>query len=78
MNKRKVMYKNGEWQDFWFKGKRNPCGCGSNIFHEELLINGKVIGVCNACNEDIYEFNYTKEEIKKIEWKDKHSISFLK
>ncbi|AJD29065.1 hypothetical protein FDE98_19715 [Clostridium sporogenes] len=65
MNKRKVRYKNGEWQDFWFKGKRNPCGCGSNIFHEELLINGKVIGVCNACNEGIYEFNYTKEEIKK-------------
>lgn len=66
--KRKIRYRNGEWQDCWVKGQRNPCGCGSNVFHEELTSTGKVYGVCNVCGQDIYELDYTKEEIEQMEW----------
>ena len=65
---RKVRYKNGEWQDFWFKEDRNPCNCGSNVFHEELSEDNKVFGVCNSCGRDIYKFNYSLQEIKEMEW----------
>ena len=44
----------GEIQSFMVKGQRNPCGCGSNIYHQQS--DGvKTFGVCNACNRDIYE-----------------------
>ena len=41
-------------ESFWIKGVKNPCGCGSNVYHYELD-GEKVIGVCNSCNTDIYE-----------------------
>ena len=47
----------------------NPCGCGSNCYHYEY--DGKrVIGVCNACNQDIYEVKpeYVKEYLDNGVW----------
>lgn len=70
MNNRKIKLKDGEIQTFWYRGKRNPCGCGSNCFHEEHD-DTHLYGVCNACDRDIYEFEYDIEYIKNSEWKDK-------
>ena len=70
INKRKIKFKNGEIECFWEKGKRNPCKCGSNLFHEEYS-GTHIYGVCNACDMDIYEFKFDKEYIQKSEWKDK-------
>lgn len=55
---------------YYVKHERNPCGCGSNLYHYEY--DGKdVYGVCNACWEDIYILNedYAQEELKKRIWK---------
>lgn len=70
INKRKIKLLDGEIQSFWFKSERNPCGCGSNLFHEEF--NGKTLyGVCNACDSDIYELKFDADYIEKSEWKYK-------
>lgn len=54
--KRKKQYyedETGLWT-YLIKGVRNPCGCGSNCYHQEY--DGKnIICVCNACGQDIYE-----------------------
>lgn len=63
--KRLVKCKNGEIQNFWFKGDKNPCNCGSNLFHEQLIDN-KVIGVCNNCHTHLYDFGYVKDDIKEF------------
>jgi len=71
MNNRKIKLKDGEIEGFWIKGERNPCGCGSNCFHEEY--DGKILyGVCNACKSDIYEFKYDEAYINNSEWKNKN------
>lgn len=65
--KRKIKLSDGEIQSFMVKGKKNPCGCGSNCFHkEDDGVN--ILGVCNACNEDIYQYD-EREEFK--EWRYK-------
>ena len=60
---------------FFISGQRNPCGCGSNCYHEEYD-GEKVIGVCNACNQDIYEMKpeCAKDELKRETWIDKEEI----
>ena len=69
MTKRKVKLKDGEINSFWYKGDRNPCGCGSNLFHE--VYDGEhLYGVCNACNRDIYEFEFEQDYIDKSEWRE--------
>lgn len=70
-HKRKIQYYEhgqGIWC-YWVKGQKNPCNCGSNVFHQEY--DGKTIyGVCNACNTDIYEIQSdTDEELSKGIWK---------
>jgi hypothetical protein len=64
---RKIKLSKGEIESFFIKGQRNPCNCGSNCFHKE---NDELItlGVCNACGEDIYEYE-EREEFD--EWKYK-------
>jgi len=64
MGIRKTKLKNGTVECFFIKGETNPCGCGSNCFHQED--DGvKTYGVCNACQQDIYEY---KERDISDEW----------
>lgn len=51
---RKIKLKDGKIENFWIKGTRNPCNCGSNLFHKTDT-GSKIICVCNACGKDIYE-----------------------
>ena len=63
--KRKIKLLDGEIESFWIKSERNPCGCGSNVFH--IVDDGlHIIGVCNSCSLDIYEY---KEREEFNEWK---------
>jgi len=72
-----LLDKNGEVEGFFIKGERNPCGCGSNVFHKEY--NGKTLfGVCNACERDIYEYYDDQDYIDKSQWKDKYSNKYSK
>lgn len=58
-----------EIESFFIKGQRNPCGCGSNLYHQ--VYNGEhLYGVCNACKRYIYEIEYDEEYIKNSEWRD--------
>ena len=52
------------------KGENNPCGCGSNCYHDEYD-GKKIYGVCNACDTDIYELKdeYVEEKLKEGIWK---------
>jgi hypothetical protein len=83
MNKRKVKLKDGEVESFWYKENKNPCGCGSNVFHKELE-GIRLFGVCNACDEDLYEFSYEEDYIENSEWSNneppienkKYNVSF--
>lgn len=51
--KRKVKLLDGGIHLFIVKGVSNPCECGSKVYHYED--DGKeIIGVCNACDLDIY------------------------
>jgi len=69
MSNRKVKLKDGEIESFWYKEDMNPCGCGSNLFHE--VYDGKhLYGACNSCDTDIYEFKFEQEYIEKSEWRD--------
>jgi len=65
--KRQIKLLDGEIHTFFIKGQKNPCGCGSNCYHEENTEN-ETFGVCNACDRDIYTYD-KKEEFK--EWKYK-------
>ena len=48
---------------YFVSGQRNPCGCGSNCYHHEYdRRDGKIYGVCNACDTDIYIINEGCEE----------------
>ena len=56
--------------NYWIEGKRNPCGCGSNLFHYEYDgIN--VSGICNACGVKLYEMKeeYVEDLLKEGVWK---------
>lgn len=48
---------------------KNPCNCGSNCYHYEYD-GQRVIGVCNACERDIYEVKseYVQEYLDKGVW----------
>lgn len=63
--KRKIKLLNGEIQSYWMGGERNPCGCGSNVFHLEND-EYNTYGVCNSCKLDIYLYD---EQIEFDEWK---------
>lgn len=70
---RKIKLIDGEIQSFFIKKTLNPCGCGSNVYHQEFD-GEKLFGVCNACKRDIYEFEYDEDYIKNSEWQE--SIKF--
>ena len=75
VKQRKTQYYNDNRSGVWcyfIKGEMNPCGCGSNCYHYEQDVNtGKIYGVCNACEEDIYEVKeeYVSEHLEKGIWK---------
>jgi len=70
MSNRKIKLKDGEIESFWYKGEKNPCKCGSNLFHKEY--EGKhLYGVCNACDRDVYELEFKEEYVKNSEWDNK-------
>ena len=55
---------------YWIEGKRNPCECGSNVFHYEYDgIN--IFAKCNSCNKTIYEIKkeYIEECLSEGLWK---------
>lgn len=57
------------WQ-FFIENTKNPCECGSNMFHYEY--DGKnMYGVCNACGERIYtvQDEYVQGYLDLGEWK---------
>jgi hypothetical protein len=70
---RKIQYynniDNGVWC-YFVSGEKNPCGCRSNCYHYEYD-EETIIGVCNACDRDIYEVNeeYKEEKLEKGVWK---------
>lgn len=74
---RKIQYyenvKDGPWC-YFISGKKNPCGCGSNCFHQEQdTETGNVYGVCNVCKRDIYQLEgeeHIQEELSKGVWKE--------
>ena len=51
------------------RGKSNPCGCGSKVYHYEYDGN-TIFGVCNACNKKIYEIPHeeNEERLKEGVW----------
>lgn len=52
----------GKVKDYIIKGQNNPCGCGSNVFYRANMTKArKTLGVCNACNETIYEYKEYQE-----------------
>ena len=56
--RRKIQYceDNETIHSYYVPHERNPCGCGSNLYH--LQYDGKnIYGVCNACKEDLYIYN---------------------
>ncbi len=58
------------WQ-FFIENQKNPCGCGSNMFHYEYD-DSKIYGVCNACGEKIYTVAepFVKEYLEMGKWID--------
>lgn len=54
---------------YYTSNTQNPCECGSNCYHYEYD-GQKVIGVCNACSQDIYEVKseYVQEYLDKGIW----------
>lgn len=72
---RTIKLLNGTVEACIVKGEKNPCGCGSNIFHyEKDHDENKVYGVCNACGRDIYEH---KDNFDFKEWKYKNPNDLL-
>lgn len=76
---RKLLYNETTPNEIWsfiHKGKSNPCGCGSNCFHKEY--DGKrILYVCNACNQHLYEVVEKKEIEKELQegtWKCKEEM----
>ena len=52
--RRKIQYceENETIHSYYVPHERNPCGCGSNLYH--LQYDGKnIYGVCNASKEDL-------------------------
>ena len=58
--KRTIKLLDGEIESFIIKGQRNPCGCGSNLFHLQND-DENTYGVCNGCKVDIYKYNEKRE-----------------
>lgn len=55
---------------FMSDGKRNPCGCGSNVYHYEYD-GTNIFGKCNSCGKYIYEIKdeYIEECLLEGLWK---------
>lgn len=65
MGKRKIELIKGKIKNYWINGEKNPCGCGSHVYHCET--DGHILyGVCNACYTDIY---YIEGNINFTEWR---------
>lgn len=61
LNKRIVeVDEDGDIKSYMVKGERNPCGCGSNVYQQQNY-KDNTYGVCNACNQDIYEYKEYNE-----------------
>ena len=72
---RTIKLKDGKVEAFIVKGERNPCGCGSNVFHKEKDHDTNIVyGVCNACEKDIYEY---EDNSDFEEWKYKNLSDLL-
>ena len=57
---------------YFVPGERNPCGCGSNCYHHKYdRRDGKIYGVCNACDKDIYiiDKKYKNQRLEIGVWK---------
>ena len=66
----------GAWS-YFISGQKNPCGCGSNLYHYQY--DGNILyGVCNTCGSDIYEIKdeYVEEQLNKGIWKFKDGRVF--
>lgn len=60
----------GNLQNYWVRGEKNPCGCGSNLFHYEY--DGKdILCICNSCKAEIYTVKdeCKDEDLKRGIWK---------
>ena len=55
---------------YWNGGKRNPCNCGSNLYHYEYD-GTNISGICNNCGTKLYEMKeeYVEECLKEGFWK---------
>lgn len=60
----------GNLENYWVRGEKNPCGCGSNLFHYQYD-GDTIVCVCNSCKAEIYTIKdeYKEEELKKGVWK---------
>lgn len=61
------------WQ-FFIEGQKNPCECGSNMFHYEYD-GEKIYGICNCCGQRIYTVatSYVQGYLDMGKWIDNDS-----
>jgi len=65
MGKRIPVKRDGKVVTFMVPGERNPCGCGSNCFHQQYDVDEDITyGVCNACRIDIYTYKKSADPTK--------------
>ena len=70
--RRKIQYceDNKTIHSYYVPHERNPCGCGSNLYHLQYDVKN-IYGVCNACKEDLYIYNddVIQENLNKGIWR---------